>query len=322
VSVLNWDDLRHFLAVAREGSTGAAAKALRVNQSTVQRRLLALEKALGCALVERHATGYRLTEHGQILLASVTNVEFAVDALQRRVASFDNKDVGSVRVTCLVTVGQRIVKSGLLDAFHARHPGMIVELLMEQRMLDLSKGEADIAIRGGAPGPGALVGRKIAELPWGIYASRAFIKRYGRPAEPRDTERFPVVELIDELKNLPAFRWMSLHASQARIAARCANIPSVHLAVKSGAGLAPLPAVYAAADADLVSVFGTIPEMNYPMFLVSHKDVRKRPRVNAFFEFCARELKPVLLDGTMGPSNPRGPHGPEDAPRRAHGPAI
>src|SRR5438128_7770555 len=72
----------------------------------------------------------------------------------------------SAQSGCLVTVGQRIVKSGLLDAFHARHPGMIVELLMEQRMLDLSKGEADIAIRGGKLGPGALVGRKIAELSW------------------------------------------------------------------------------------------------------------------------------------------------------------
>jgi DNA-binding transcriptional LysR family regulator len=304
-SVFDWNDLRHFLAVARRGSIGATAKALGVNQSTVQRRLLALERGLGCVLVERHATGYRLTEHGQILLASVTDVEAAVDAVQRRVASFDDKDVGPVRVTCLVTVGQRIVRSGLLDAFHARHRGMVVELLMEQRMLDLSKGEADIAIRGGTPGPGALVGRKIAELPWGIYASRAFIERHGRPAEPRDIERFAVVELIDELENLPAVRWMRLHASQARIAARCANIPSVHLAVKSGAGLAPLPAVHAAADADLVSVLGTIPELNYPMFLVTHKDVRRRPRVNAFFEFCVRELKPVLLQGMMGPGNSR-----------------
>ena len=105
--VFNWNDLRYFLAVAREGSTGAAAKALGVNQSTVQRRLLALEKGLGCVLAERHATGYRLTEHGQILLASVTDVEGAVDAVERRVASFDDKDAGPVRVTCLVTVGQQ-----------------------------------------------------------------------------------------------------------------------------------------------------------------------------------------------------------------------
>jgi DNA-binding transcriptional LysR family regulator len=300
VSVLNWDDLRHFLAIAREGSIGAAAKSLRVNQSTTQRRLQALEQALGCALVERHATGYQLTPHGKILVASVSDVEAAVDAVQRRVASFDNKDVGPIRVTCLTSMGQRLIGSGLLDAFHARHPGVIVELLMEQRVLDLSKGEADIAIRGGSPGRGALVARKIAEPPWGIYASRAFVERYGRPAEPRDIERFSVVELIDEFEHLPAVRWMRSYAPRAKIAVRCANIPGVHLAVRAGAGLAPLPAIYAADDADLVSVFGIIPELAYPIFLVAHKDIRRRPRVNAFFEFCLRELKPVLLNGAMG----------------------
>ena len=272
----------------------------RVNQSTTQRRLQALEQALGCALVERHTTGYRLTPQGKLLVASVSDVEAAVDAVQRQVASFDNNDVGPVRVTCLVSVGQRIIGSGLLDAFQARHPGMIVELSMEHRVLDLSKGEADIAIRGGTPGPGALVARKIAEPPWGIYASRAFVERYGRPVEPRDIERFAVVELIDEFENLPAVRWMRSHAPKARIAARCANIPGVHLAVRAGAGLAPLPAIYAADDTDLVSVFGTIPELTYPMFLVAHKDIRRQPRVNAFFEFCLNELKPVLLHGVMG----------------------
>ena len=158
--MFDWNDLRYFLAIAHLGSTGAAARTLGVNQSTVQRRLWTLEEALGCVLAERHAAGYRLTGHGQILLASITNVEAAIDAVLRQVDSFDNEDVGPVRVTCLVTVGQRILESGLLDAFHARHPGMIVELSMEQRMLDLSKGEADIAIRGGKPGPGALVGRR------------------------------------------------------------------------------------------------------------------------------------------------------------------
>jgi len=300
--VINWNDLRHFLAIAREGSVGAAARSLMVNQSTTQRRLLALEKGLGCALLERQGTGYRLTPQGQILLTSVINVEAAVDAVQRKVASFDNKDLGPVKVTCLVTVGQRIVKSGLLDTFHARHPGISVELLMEQRLLDLSKGEADIAIRGGKPGSGALVCRKIADVPWGIYASRSFVDQHGRPAGPSDIERFRIIELVDEMKGLPAVLWMRSHASQATIAARCSNVPSAHLAVKSGAGVAPLPAVYADQDADLVNLLGSLPELNYPMFLVTHKDIRKRPRVNAFFEFCLRELKPVLLRGEMGQS--------------------
>jgi DNA-binding transcriptional LysR family regulator len=295
---LNWNDLRHFLAIARGGSAGAGAKVLGVNQSTVQRRLQALEKRLGCMLVERHVSGYRLTAHGKALLASVTNVEAAVEAVQRQAAAFGDSDIRSIRVACLVTIGQRIVNSGLIDAFYALHPGIRVELLMEQRVFDLSKGEADMAIRGGALGQGALVGRKIAETQWGVYASRAFVERFGRPVSPDDIERFKVIELVSELETLPAVRWMKAHASRASVAARCANIPSVHLAVKSGAGLAPLPTVYAAEDAGLVNLFGALPELNYPIFLVAHRDMRKHPRVSAFFEFCVRELKPVLLRGT------------------------
>ena len=126
---------------------------------------------------------------------------------------------------------------------------------MEQRALDLSKGEADIAIRGGTlDGDPALVGRKIAEVPWGIYASRSFVERHGRPSAPADIDSFSIVELVDEIEALPAARWMKTHAPTARVAARCSNIPSVHLAIKSGAGIAPLPAVYAAADEELVCV--------------------------------------------------------------------
>ena len=92
---------------------------------------------------------------------------------------------------------------------------------------------------------------------------------------------------------------MKTHAPTARIAARCSNIPSVHLAIKSGAGIAPLPAVFAAADEELVCVLGPLPELNYPMFLLAHRDLRKLPRVHAVFEFCLSELKAVLMRGEM-----------------------
>ena len=117
---------------------------------------------------------------------------------------------------------------------------------------------------------------------------------------PSDINRFPIIDLVDELEDVPAVRWMRSQAGQARIAARCANVPSALLAVKAGAGLAALPTAYAAADTDLVNLLGTLPELNYPMFLVTHKDIRKRPGVNAFFDFCRQELKSVLLRGMMG----------------------
>jgi DNA-binding transcriptional LysR family regulator len=298
--MFDWNDLRYFLAIARGASTGAAAKALGVNQSTVQRRIRALEAALDRSLAERQAGGYRLTAHGQQLLAYAEQVEATVSALQRQSTTLDNRATGLVKLTTLVTVGQRIIKSGFLDAFHSGHPGITVELIMEQRALDLSKGEADIAIRGGVlDDDPELVGRKIAEVPWGIYASRSFVERHGQPSTPADIDGFSIIELVDEIESLPAARWMKKHAPKARVAARCSNVPSVHLAIKSGAGIAPLPSVYAAADDELVCVLGPLPELDYPMFLLAHRDLRKVPRVNAVFEFCLGELKSVLMRGEM-----------------------
>ena len=299
--MFDWNDLRYFLAIARGGSIGTAAKALGVNQSTVQRRLRALEAALDCSLAERLVSGYQLTAHGQQLLAYAQQVETTVSALQRQSATLDNRaTTGLVKLTSHVTVGQRIIKSGFLDRFHSGHPGITIELIMEQRALDLSKGEADIAIRGGTlVDDSELVGRKIADVPWGIYASRAFVERHGRPSTPVDIDGFSIVELVDEIEALPAARWMKTHAPTARVAARCSNIPSIHLAIKSGAGIAPLPAVYAAADEELVCVLGPVTELNYPMFLLAHRDMRKVPRVNAAFEFCLSELKTVLMRGEM-----------------------
>jgi DNA-binding transcriptional LysR family regulator len=116
---------------------------------------------------------------------------------------------------------------------------------------------------------------------------------------PADINNFSIIELGEEIEALPAARWMKAHAPKARVAARCSNVPSVHLAIKSGAGIAPLPAVYAATDSELVCVLGPLPELNYPLYLLAHRDIRKMPRVNAVFEFCLRELKPVLLRGEL-----------------------
>ena len=113
--MFDWNDLRYFLAIARGGSTGTAARALGVNQSTVQRRLRALESALHCSLAERQAGGYRLTTHGQQLLAYAEQVETTVSTLQRQSATLDNRATGLVKLTSHVTVGPRIIKSGFLD---------------------------------------------------------------------------------------------------------------------------------------------------------------------------------------------------------------
>jgi DNA-binding transcriptional LysR family regulator len=197
--MLEWDDLRYFLAFARAGSMQAAAKMLGVNQSTVQRRLAELEEGLGRRLVERHLGGYRLTELGGELRPAAEAVEAAVAAFERRLAACDKDLTGTIRVTCGTILANRLQRTPLIDLFHKRNPGLRVELIICDREFDLPK-EADIAIRGGEPQDDALVGRKIAEAPWAVYASRAYVERHGRPECPADIERHLVVDCIGNIR--------------------------------------------------------------------------------------------------------------------------
>jgi DNA-binding transcriptional LysR family regulator len=294
LAMLDWNDLRHFLAVSREGSTLAAARKLQVNQSTVHRRLAALEKALGCSLVERHPTGYRLTELGQQLRSHAEQIDQLVSGFQRHIAASDGGMIGRIRMTCSTAVGHRLMKSGLFDAFRERHPGLAVELVMTERVLSLADGEADVAIRGGVPIDETLIGKRIATVPWAFYATRSYIDRNGSPKSPADLDAHTTVGFIEAMTNHSAALWLRRHAPGAKICAEAGNIPSVFLAVKSGACLAPLPTPLGEGDDELVCVFGPVPALSYPMYLLTHRDLRRSPRIRAFFEFCEGKLRPVL----------------------------
>ena len=203
--MLTWDDLKHFLAFARTGSMLTAAQAQGANHSTVRRRLAALEKHLGCKLVERHLSGYRLTEVGVGLLPYAERVEEAVAACERYAASCDKGLTGVVRLACSPTVGERLRRAPLFETFQARFPGLRIELLLSDRLVDLAKGEADIAIRtyGREPEEDSLVGRKIAEDPWAVYASRSYVERHGRPETPEDLPATAWSNSADRSRTMP-----------------------------------------------------------------------------------------------------------------------
>jgi DNA-binding transcriptional LysR family regulator len=296
VEVFDWDDLRYFLAVARRRSMRAAAKTLGVNQTTVRRRLEALERDVGQALIKPCIGGFVLTSQGQNLLSVARQMEVAAGDVQRRIAALGNSAHGQVRVASPVALCQRIVRSGFVDRFTAANPGITVEMVLSQHLVDVANGEADVEIRGGAAGDTPLVVKKVAELPWAIFASKAFIKHHGRPSAPEEIANYNII-LLDDIAQLPAAVWLRSHASKAKIVARCDNIASVYRSVKAGTGLAPLPIAYASKDSDLVRVMGPLSAMNYPIYLVVHKDMCKVRRVKAFLTYCVRELKTVFLNG-------------------------
>ena len=285
-----WDDLKYFLAFAREGSMQGAAKSLGVNQSTVQRRIAELEERLGRRLVERHLNGYRLTELGEELRPSAEGVEASIASFERHLAAYDKDLTGTIRVTCGSILADRLQRTPLIDEFHKLYPGLRVELVISDRFLDLSKGEAEVAIRLGEPEDESLAGRKIADAPWAVYASRAYVERHGRPDSPKDIEGHLVVACGDAIAHYPGAQWLRSVAPNATIASRSDNWPGLVLAVKSGAGLAALLAFQGDNEPDLVRVIDNI-DLVTPYYLLMHRDMQHTPRVRAFANFVSSEIK-------------------------------
>jgi DNA-binding transcriptional LysR family regulator len=300
MSTFAWDDLRHFLAFVRAGSMQAAAKALGVNQSTVQRRIAEFEGHIGRRLVERHLGGYRLTELGGELRTAAEDVEAAVTAFERHLAASDKGLTGTVRLTCGSTVADRLRRTPLIDAFHARYPGFRVELVISDRRLDLAKGEADIAIRVGEPTDETLVCRKITEVSWSVYASRAYVERHDRPDSLQDLQRHLIVDCDGTIANYPGARWMRSVAPYATVATRSDHWQGLMLAVKAGAGLAALPHFQGDCESELVRVIDDT-GLVLPFYLLLHRDMQHTPRVRAFADFVASEIKSfrAILSGNI-----------------------
>ena len=293
----DWNDLRYFLAVARHGSTLAASKALKMNQSTVQRRLTELERGIGRPLVRRLPTGYRLTEFGQEMLAHAEHVEQAVLSFEQRLEEDRRHVAGVLRVTCPEPIVYRITQSALLDRFHARYPALRVEFVMNDKYVDLAKGEADVALRSGDTDDGELIGHRIADSHWAMYASRRYIAQHGKPERVEDLERHLVVGFDETMANHRAAKWLGKVAPNASVVARNNSVLGLVYSAKSGIGVAALPTALGNAEEDLVRVLGPIPELARIWRILAHPDTRATPRVSAFFDFIADEieaLRPIL----------------------------
>lgn len=297
--MLNWNDLRYLLAVARQGSTLAASRALGVNQSTVHRRVAELERQLGLRLVHRHPTGYRLTEIGERLLSALGDVEESIAKLQRAVHVLKHELTGIVRLTCPEPVLTRIIASGFVDRFHARYPELKIEFVISDRYVDLACGDADVAFRSGEASDERLVGRKIADSTWAVYASRDYVKRRGHPHSIEDLLQHDLIGFDGVMENHRATQWLASALPEAHVVARNNSVLGVVAAVKSGLGVAPLPTPIGDAEGELLQVLPPVQELARSWYMLCHPDQRSTPRVSAFIDFVIEEL-PALRKALGG----------------------
>ncbi|MEZ5912132.1 MAG: LysR family transcriptional regulator [Paracoccaceae bacterium] len=292
--MFNWNDVKYLLAVARAGSSLAAARSLKVDPATVQRRLGELERQLELRLVERLPSGYRLTPAGLAVLEAAEAVGGAVDAFTQRCA--EAAHAGTLRLTCPEPIADRLARSGFLARFAASYPHLRVEFVLADRYIDLSRGEADVALRSGDT-DGALFGRKVADSLWAIYASTAYVAAYGAPRAISDLGEHGLIAFDTSLAGHRLNQWLDRIAPGARIVARGNSVLGLVAAARSGIGIAALPTALGDAETDLVQVLPPVADLQRSWRLLCHPDARHLERVRAFFDFVTsqiEELRPVL----------------------------
>jgi DNA-binding transcriptional LysR family regulator len=298
-SPMDWDDLKIVLAIARHGSTTAAAKALATTQPTVSRRLTAFEKRLGVKLFERNGVGLAPTHLGAAVLDDLFQMEDKALSVERRVASHDTSLVGKIAITSLDWLGDYLI-SPVAARFAVRHPLVDIELINDTRSYNLFRREVDLAFRFSTFEQENLILRRVAEASYGLYASQAYIARHGLPKFELGCRGHTVASLYDPASHVTYIGWLKKLAPDARVALRT-NVLSSHLSVaENGIAIVVLPKFIGDQRGTLQYIDAPLPAPQQSIYLGVHPDMRDAPRIRAFIDFAVSEFR-SLLD-TLNPS--------------------
>jgi DNA-binding transcriptional LysR family regulator len=296
---MNWDDLRLVLAVVREGTLSGAARRLGVTHSTVFRRLGAIEEQIGVRLFERFRDGYVPTPAGETAAEAAARLEDEVLTLERRLSGQDLRPSGVVRITTTDTLGAILM--GHLPAMRAVHPEIQFEVAISNAMANLSRREAEIAIRPTPDPPAILVGRRVADISHAIYGSKGYLSR----RQERELSAHDWIALDDALASTVIGRWFHENLHAANITCRVDALPALRDAALAGLGLAMLPC-YLGDPARGLSRLArkTMTEPRSALWLLTHDDLRRTARIRATLDFLAKAFasERALFEGRRKPA--------------------
>jgi DNA-binding transcriptional LysR family regulator len=290
---IGWDDMRLVLAVGISGTLSGAARELGVDHSTAFRRLGALEAKLGVRLFDRARDGYAPTPAGEAIVATAGRMDAEISDLERLLAGQDLRPSGTVRVTTTDTlIG---VLTPCFAAFRRSFPEIVLEVVVTNTFLTLTKRDADVAIRPSVAVPETLVGRRVATIATAIYGAG----NAGTEAGFGDPGAHAWVGPDDSLAHIAFAKWLRTHVPPDRITYRSNTLLGLLAAVRAGFGLAALPCFLADPEPGLHRVGPVMPDMATGLWLLAHPDLRKVARVRAFLDFMAEELgrRRPLLEG-------------------------
>ncbi len=279
---INWNDLRYVLAIHRGGSLSAAARVLRVNQSTVSRRLAAAETALGSQLFERTGSALLPTDVGKSMVEHAERVERELLSLEERIGGADQPAHGVVRITSVPTLINRLLIPRLPSLIQ-RYPGLRIEAIAEVRSMPLTQRETDIALRLLRPQAGSAICRRIGTISYAVYA-----------ADDKHASDLPWVTYEEGYAHLPQARWVARHhAGTKHIPLTVSDGDSLLRAVQSGIGRGVLPTFVADEVPGLVRLAPGLPILRRDVWLVVHPDLRKTARVSAVLDWLDQVMQTV-----------------------------
>ena len=295
--MLNWDDFRFVLAVARSGSLSGAARAISVNHATVHRRISTLERRLGVRLFERFAQGYIPTIAGERLAAAGEKVEAELSDAAREVLGQDLRPEGTIRLATTQSLIETVL-APILAEFRASYPGVELEVVTSTEQASLARREADVALRPTSSPPEEAVARRISDLAAAVYANHAY--KQDHDWNWRDERHIWVGpdESLTILRRTPVWRQL---AEEGRLAYRANSVSGMHQAVRAGIGISVLPCFIGDEDHALVRLSEPLETMSTELWLLVHKDLRRVTRIRTFVDFIAAALrrKRGLFEGTI-----------------------
>ncbi|WP_156256653.1 LysR family transcriptional regulator [Sandarakinorhabdus oryzae] len=290
--MFEWGDIRYLLAVARTGSSLAAAREVGSSQSTVTRRIDALEAALGLKLFERRPQGYFLTDQGRELLPLAEAAGLAMVRMAEAGAVARRQLSGRIRFAVPPDGGDPAIMGPVVE-FMRLHPGVTVETVPGLAFEDVAAGDADIAFRAGPrPDEPGLILRKVGEIVWQPCCSVGYAEAHGLPSSLTDLGDHKVIGAEGQLAQSVPFR--RFHELVEPCALRGVSIHALIGYVRVGAGISILPEVTIAGNDDIIACLPPLAEAPSEAWLITREDIRKTPHVRAFLDHIAAHLTALL----------------------------
>jgi DNA-binding transcriptional LysR family regulator len=283
----SWDDLRLVLAIVRGGGLSGAARRLGVNHTTVLRRLDVAEERLGARLFERTPTGYIPTAAGEEMADVAARVEQDVLGLERRLSGRDVGLTGTVRCASVDTLAEYFLPPHLA-AFREAYPGIVVELTVSERIVNLTQRDADVAIRPTQQPPENLVGRRLGQLRSAVYGGVGYLD--SRPGVT-DLAAHDWLAFEESMSGTWISRWLATHYPEARIVMRSNILTVLFAAARADMGVTILPCFIAEGEPNLRRLTPLLDDLQTSLWILTHRDTRRSARIRVFMEFMGNRIR-------------------------------